>query len=163
MIFYSRTISLLGEPQALWTHDSDRLVQSAVEVFRPLVGLAGVKRWPVPGAWRGFEIEWTIEFGAALVSFYFRGSGLTFAALLTGSSSGDCASLSVLQKVVATFAPLFEIPTDDLTRYAERPLLLTIALPPVAPLHFDPEASRAVLPIVADMEVCLAAAYFTSP
>lgn len=166
MIYHDVTVTLRGQKLSRRTHESDRLVKAAVEVFRDMLGRHGPAfREPIPhAAFAHVQLQWTSEeacLGCALATFW-RGAGkgglLTTSALVSGRD--PAADKAVLQHLQSTLCQILRRsgvePAIDLLSLGERPL--------IASIPFPQSSAKAMgdLAVVADMETCLAAAFFLS-
>lgn len=165
MIFHDLTVTA-GSVHSRRIHDTATLVPEAVAVFAGLLARNGPHfnvAMPVPG-FEQFMLSFTTEKpGAALATFChgragYRRTPLTTSALVSGRNrhaDRECLEqlheLSFSMFVGSEIEPGFELPT-----LTERPLLATLILP-TAPL-----AGQEVVGLVADLETCLAGAYFLS-
>jgi hypothetical protein len=156
LIFYDLTIDSTGDRFSKRAKDSATLSPAAVRVMRGLIGANGGEI-PLDGL-RHIRLQWTTDParpGTALATFLSRKHPLTTSVLLTDSTSVDDARYAakivqgLLQKILRSL-PGIE-PGFDLLAVTERPVIATLVLPGLP--HPD-------LPMVADMETCLAAAYF---
>ncbi len=155
MTFHDITI-VIGSVHSRRTHDTAGLVPGAVEVFRSMLDRHGDNfREPLPiPAFAHIGLSWTRQGTAAVASFWARGDPVTTSALAPGLDAGDDhAALDGIQSLVLHFhgdSP--SEPAFDLLTIADRPLLATVPIPV--------PSNRADMAIIADMETCLAAAFF---
>lgn len=156
MTFHDFTLTLMGEVRSRRVHESAGLAAGAVEIFCDLFERHGGEfRVPVPApAGLGVELHWSEDAalpGCAFATFYAKGSIVTTSALCAGADPGaDRKHLQSLQSL------LFHLwrggsvePAIDLLSIADRPAIVSVP--------FGPSPAMSM---VADMETCLAAAYF---
>ena len=165
MIFHDVTVTLAGKQVSRRVHETSRLVAGAVEVFRDMLERHGSHfREPIPvPQFAEVQLAWTADPaypGCAAATFY-RGAGnaiLTTSMLVAGiDPAADRVALQHQQSM------LFQIlrsrgaePAIDLLAIADRPLIVSTPFP-----QETWEGVQAVS-VVADMETCLAAAFFLS-
>jgi hypothetical protein len=155
MVFHDITI-VVGSAVSRRVHDSAGLARGDVEVFRDLFERhGGAFRVPLPA--RGLEhieLQWTREGAAALATFWSRKAPVTMSALASGLDADDdrAVLVSVQQFVLRLHGDSPAEPGFDLLTIAERPLLATLPVPAAA---MSPD-----MPVIADAETCLAAAFF---
>jgi hypothetical protein len=167
--FEDYTIDAAGNRISHRRHYSEDLGREAMEFMARMLRAgggfgaggfgAGGWRRPLPhDEFVHVELHWTSESdGAGLASFYARGQIVTTSALASGRDrEADRAALKALQQcVLQVMRPAGIEPVFDLMALPERPLLATVPWPaPPSP------ALREDLIVIADMETCLAAAYF---
>jgi hypothetical protein len=160
MIYYDCTVTLAGDAYSRRTHDSARLVRAAVDVFARMLAAHGDSfREPVPvppgsaPVWLGWDAP---EPGTAgLATFFAAGEvAVTSSVLLSGyDPAADRKAAVYLQALIRRCHPEQVEPGYDLMAIRERPVIVSVPLP-----WADPET----MALVADMETCLAAAYFES-
>jgi hypothetical protein len=157
VLFHDITI-VIGSVHSRRTHDTAALVSGAVEFFRSFLDRSGPNfREPLPD--RGLahiELQWTREGTAAVASFWSHGAPVTTSALAPGLDIRD--DETVLRAVQELLVLRFhgDSPSEpgfDLLRITQRPLLATMPIP-------VPMTSPADMAMIADMEICLAAAFF---
>lgn len=158
MIYHDLTVTLLGDRTSRRKHDSRRLVRGAVEVFRDLLDRHGDGfREPIPVAGlESIDLQWTSEppHTAAVATFWSGAVPVTTSALVSGRElAADKAALRGVQSLVVSLLPPGIEPGFDLLTTRERPAIVSVPLP-----FADP----ATMGLVADMETCLAAAFFES-
>jgi hypothetical protein len=157
VIFHDVTISI-GSVYSRRTHDSAALVPGAVEFFRSILDRSGPNfREPLPDRQLAhIELQWTRQGTAAAATFWSRGAPVTTSALAPGLDAGDdeTALRAIQELLVLRFhGDSATEPGFDLLTIAERPLLATVPIP-------VPSAGSIDLALIADMETCLAAAFF---
>ena len=160
MIFHDYTIRA-GSIHSRRVHDSARIQPDAVAIFRDLL-LSSLDAWkrpiPVPGL-EHLNLQWTAIESGAIATFSSRDTPLTLSALLTGQDSDQ--EREILGLFQSTLVDIFHQtpiePGFDSLTIADRPVILS------APIVYPVEMSRQFgsdYAIIADMETCLAAAYF---
>ena len=156
MIFHDITI-VIGSVHSRRTHDTGGLVRAAVEVFRSMLNRHGENfREPLPVDGLGhIELNWTRQGTAAVATFWSGGTPVTTSALAPGlSADDDQAVLWGVQSLILRFhgdSPAE--PGFDLLTIPDRPLIATLPIP-------VPVTNPADMAMIADMETCLAAAFF---
>lgn len=157
MIFYDVTIAT-GSVASRRTHDTASLHAPAIEAIRSIVDRYGDhfrESLPFPGLGH-IELNWTHQGTAAIATFWSRGAPITTSALAPGLDVDDDETvLRAVQEllVLRWHGDSPEEPGFDLLRIADRPLLATVPIP-------APSVGSVDLPMIADMETCLAAAFF---
>lgn len=163
MIFHDVTLRA-GRVLSAREHDSRALLGEAVAVFR------GMLSGHVPGDFRrqvAFQgchyitLAWTCEEACptvAFASFYAGGQCYTSSILLSGQAPHhERQIMDLFQDMIDdVFACLPEGPGRDLEGIRHRPLIASVPFP--APIDEDGARTMA---LIADMETCLAAAFFT--
>jgi hypothetical protein len=157
VLFHDVTLEA-GDLVSRRVHDTGTLAPEAVRVFTKMLRVGGDhfrKTIPVPGLGR-LELSWTSETrGAAMATFWSGGKHpLTTSALLSGlDPAADAEAAQALQGLALQLFRGTPIePGFSLRAIAERPLIASLIVPALE-VHPD-------LAIVADMETCLAAAFF---
>jgi hypothetical protein len=156
MIFHDVTIQI-GSISSRRVHDTTTLVPAAVEIFRLMLEEGGENfRVPMPvDGIEHIELNWTQLGSAAVASFFSRGVPVTTSALASGLDDDDDrrAMAGVQSLVMHFYGDSPAEPGFDLSTYGDRPAIATLAIPvPVSP----------DIQLIADMETCLAAAFFLS-
>lgn len=158
MIFFDFTVDATGTLRSKRRHDSTRLVPEAVGVFADLFREHGKEcfsqRIPLPALQR-IRLQWRRIGDAALAIFFVRDEPLSVSALLPGTdAAADREMLREAQRFINAFLADSPVePAFDLLSITDRPAIVSIPLPTAPDVKGD-------LAIVADMETCLAAAYF---
>jgi hypothetical protein len=156
--FHDFTISSDGRSRSTRVHDSERLEPLAVAVFRRMLERGGdVFREDVPVPVPGVQLHWTSEHpSAALATFWHGGVPVTTSALLRGiDPEADSVTVGLLQAMIEDLCGQCGITAKAaLLVINERPVIASYIIP-------NPRVDREVLGLVADMETCLAAAFFT--
>jgi hypothetical protein len=160
MIYHDITIQLDGRQRSQRQHESTALVRGAVEVFRYMLetGTANFRRPMAHKDFTRIQLQWTQEtWSAAVATFWVGQIPLTTSALASGrDAAADQEVLRAAQGLVLKFFGDSPVePAFDLLRIEERPVIASVVLPVPLSLHED-------LGLVADMETCLAAAFFES-
>ena len=159
MKFWDYTLALSGSIFASRVQESSALSAAAVEVFATMLDDTPPWRKPIPhSAASQFELQLTpYDEGEPEALFTFwRGPGkqrlITTGALLPGIDAGhDGVSIEQLQSTILQVSRRTAIePAFDAAKIARRPAVVSIPFPA------DPED----IVLVADMETCLAAAWF---
>lgn len=143
MTFHDYTLQADGTIRSHRKQDSTRLVTAAVDFFRPMVLRPTVTEplGPVPH----ITLHWTTEQGLAAASFYAHGELATYSIL-------TLANLEIRQFLEPIVRPLLGGQTfPDL--HIETPAIVTIPLP-------NRKVTASDIQMIADMETCLAAAWF---
>lgn len=157
MIFHDITI-VAGQRVSARQHESSSLVRAAVEVFRDMLERYrnGFER-PIPiDNFRHIRLRWTSEkTGAALATFWSGQVPLTTSALVSSSEADRECLASLHGMLLRLFHGSPVEPGFDLLAVTERPLIASAVLPIPPSLRHDME-------VVADMETCMAAAFFES-
>jgi hypothetical protein len=151
MIFHDFTLAADGHIRSQRRHESGSLAVDAVAVFAGMLRTGGHcfrGAIPVP-AFSDIELHWTQESDdAAVATFLEDDAPVTTSALLKGVSSGaDSDALIALQDLIQQLGR--GVLGHDVISIEERPAIVSV------PFAMSPR-----LPIIADMETCLAAAYF---
>jgi hypothetical protein len=156
MIFHDVSIRI-GSVASRRAHNTTALFPGAVEVFSSMLERYGDQfREPLPvEGLEHIELHWTQLGTAAVASFYSRGAPATTSALAPGlAAEDDRRAFDGIQALVMHFhgdsptEPGFEVAT-----ISERPVIATLPIP-IPP---SPD-----IQLIADMETCLAAAFFLS-
>lgn len=156
MRFYDYTL-IAGGTLSRREHESSSLGRGAVEVFRDMLEKhENSFRAPVPMANRYILMLSSENTGVALATFLYREIPITTSVLLSGKNSRDEAkAIEETQKmIVRMFQNTGMEPGWDLREIQERPVIVSLILPSAM------AAGREAVGMVADMETCLAAAYF---
>lgn len=156
MRFHDFTVLATGDKRSHRQHDSDELEPAAVEVFHGLLARNGPDfRADVHPHFPRIQLQWTREGESALATFWSGQTPLTISALVAGSlPATDRQVLQHLQQsIVRIFADTPIEPGFDLLAISQRPAIITVPL-------LVPPSLREDLEIAADMETCLAAAFF---
>lgn len=154
MRFYDYTI-VAGEPWSRREHDSMAMVRRAVAIFGRMLDAHGTSfREAIPYS-QGYELQWTLYgSGAALATFWFGGVPVTSSLLFAGvDPDSECEMLERVEGLLQTGGAAAGA-GQPLRAITERPVILTIVLPSAI------GAGQEAIGIIADMESCLAAAFF---
>jgi hypothetical protein len=144
MIFHDYTLQADGEIRSHRQTDTDQIVPAAVQVFRDLLRGMDLFRGPVHPHFPAIRLRWDLAPYGALATFSAHGDMLTTSALAHDASSPVFAELA---KILATTSV-----TMPETHF-ECPAIVSLVWP---------VEDRDNMMLVADMETCLAAAYFTA-
>jgi hypothetical protein len=159
MKFYDYTI-VSGERDSRREHETDELEPAAVEVFRDMLeGHGAWFRAPIPREGFGdYELQWTADNGVAVATFYHNGIAVTISILLPGRDLEFEVSTvhGVRAAVLCVDSKTLTEADFETSSAADRPAILTFILTTAGLVRED-----AVM-MIADMETCLAAAYFLS-
>jgi hypothetical protein len=166
MRFYDYTI-VQGRIDSQRVHESTQLVRAAVAVFQRLLNQGPHGTSLIPG-WDDYRLVWTCERSNAIATFRYREIPMTTNLLLSGRDrDAERSAINALAGMEATLAATMEAALPgasagsglgfDLARIRARPALCTLILPSSLAVGADlPHA----LGLIADMETCLAAAFF---
>lgn len=147
MIFHDYTLRADGTIQSHREHNTRDLATPAVRMFSEMLAAGPQFRRPIPvPAFGHIDLHWTAAGGNAMASFAASGALVTTSILLSGRSPAQEPEL--LAALDSILASLGQSPAGLVI--AARPVLITIPLPVVSP----------DVGLIADMETCLAAAYF---
>jgi hypothetical protein len=155
MIFHGYTISALGRCANKEKHDSDKLAREAVEFFGAFLDRHGNKFQaviPLKGVGR-LDLDWTSDhLSCAMATFASEGELLATDVIVSGiSPQADMGVLKFGQTALENVCGMAEESVfEDLLKIGERPALASI--------RWSSE-SRKTMDLLADMEVCLAAAF----
>jgi hypothetical protein len=155
MKFFDYTI-LAGSSHSRREHESTGLVREAVAVFARMLEQGGQHfKSPVPPV-PDFVLSVTRHRTVALATFFHRGTPVTTSALVPGRDPDDDREvIAGLQKMLTgMFHGTPMEPGFDMAAIRERPAIFSAVLATAA--LAGPEATG----MVADMETCLAAAFF---
>lgn len=146
MIFHDYTLRADGSIVSHRVQETEKLVQEAVEIFSDLIsGNDSFRKQVHPGL--SIELYWTHVGETALATFYGGDNVLlTTSALTAGKDRG------VLDELAGMAGRIFRQPVPRI-EIDDRPLLVSLVWP---------FGRREDLALVADMETCLAAAFFSS-
>jgi hypothetical protein len=158
MIYYDVTINMLGVAVGKRIHDSDTLHPEGVRFFVDMLAAQGDDfHLPLPlDAVRHIQLSWSSpENGVALASYYHQCQLATTSVLLAGTNpEAEQRVLNRVQRMLTAVIGAGPLePGCDLLNVPMRPVILTI---PWA----DPAIAVEDLYLIADMENCLAAAFF---
>lgn len=137
--------------------DTDRIAPAAVAVFAGMIAAGGgdfVRPVPV-GPAAHVRLRWTAARTAAVATFYAAGELATSSVLLSGVREADDAAAAAAFRGLVTraFSGTPAEPGFDVLGLARRPLVASLPWP-------NPAVAPADLGLIADMETCLAAAWF---
>jgi hypothetical protein len=162
MRFHDYTI-VHGRIESQRVHESTQLVRAAVAVFRTLLD-HGPGNYVIPG-WDDYRLAWTRERSNAVATFFYRQIPITSNLLLSGHDrDAEPSAISALAGLEATIEAALPGATAgsglgfDLALIRARPALCTIILASSL-LAVGADLPHA-MGIIADMETCLAAAFF---
>lgn len=154
MYIHDYTVSRLGEILSTRVHDTTRLLPAAVDVFRGLLARGGSSfDEPIP-RYPDLRLRWTQPAERTAIATFWSGDvPLTTSALLGGidpeSDARACRAMAELLWTINDGVGMEAAPLDLVD--ADRPLIASAVI----------ELSRHPrLPLVAEMETLLAAAFF---
>ena len=159
-IFFDATIELPGFVRSMRTHDPKRLVRRAVEVFSRMLDDHGDDFIePIPlSPFKHIKLFWTKRpHSTAFATFLSGDVPLTTSVLSAGvDKDADLKAMLMTQDLIVKVDRMMGVrPRNGLASIRERPLIASIPLP------FHPsEGLLDDLRMIADMETCLAAAFF---
>jgi hypothetical protein len=145
MTFHDYTISADGGVISHRVWDSAALVAPAVDAFRPFA--RGALNGPVHPDFAHIDLRVTVIGGAAVATFTANGQIGTFSVLAT-TPEDQAIITDALQRIAHQFG----------SAIGE----LHIEYPAIVSMPF-PGTNEADMGLIADMETCLAAAFFTRP
>lgn len=165
MRFHDYTI-VHGRIESQRVHESTQLVRAAVAVFRTLLDHGPYGNYVIPG-WDDYRLAWTRERSNAVATFFYRQIPITTNLLLSGHDrEAERSAISVLAALEATIeAALPGAAAEhglgfDLALIRARPAICTIIL--ASSLLAVGADLPYAMGIIADMETCLAAAFFAA-
>jgi hypothetical protein len=130
-------------------------VVAAVELFRGMLVRSHGFKARVPRT-TGYELSWNSSGLAAIATFWYRLIPVTTSVLLAGG--GPTAEEEVIREfqglVIRIHRDTPVEPAWDLAGIVERPMIASLILPSAY------AAGQEAVGMIADMETCLAAAYF---
>jgi hypothetical protein len=156
--FHDITITADGKRYSQRQHEIDKLEPKAVDVFTTMIANAGrgFKVKPIDDRFPGFALTWatTTVPGAAFATFFYNKDAVTSCVLLAGLDPKERKLLELawceLQK---GWGALLAV-SEEMLSIPERPVI--VCCPAFDFMVHGPEP----LMLVADMETCLAAAFF---
>lgn len=160
MRFHDITVTGTGDRRSARQHESEELVPEAVAIFARLLAQGGrTFRLPIPVDFAShLELHWTQESDSTAMATFWRGQvPITHSVLLAGDDAVH--ERAVVDAAQRTIVGMLRGATDvepgfDLRSIEERPVIVSIPL-------LGSVAHRDDLMLVADMETCLAAAFFS--
>lgn len=148
MIFHDYTLRADGQIQSHREQDTAKLEPIAVEIFRSMLQAGANFTAAIPHPqFAHIELIWTAIGGNAMATFKSRGELVTSSVLL--SSRDPVGEAQFLQQLDQMLAAIGGGPAG--LQVVDRPLIVSIPWPAGSP----------DMGIVADMETCLAAAWFS--
>ena len=154
MNFHDYTVSPTGKVSSCRLHDSADLAPEAVGVFAKMLEVSQEFRAvvPLPGRAR-IELDWSSEGQVAGASFYADGRLLSTSLLLAGREHLETQVRAAFQECIQAFCPnLAPEACREWQAVKDRPVIFSVRCPTM-----DAESME----LTADMETCLAAAFFT--
>jgi hypothetical protein len=144
MKFHDYTLDAHARIMSQRVHDTEKLERKAIDVFIDLIGMRTHYEGPVHEQWPHIKLKWTDAGQQAMATFFSREDLLTQNALQATKES------TVIDMLIQTLSEARQMRFPRVV-IPERPALVTLVWP--SPAIDD-------LQIAADMETCLAAAYF---
>ena len=157
MIFFDYTIPAGGR-YSRREHDSATLEPDAVAIFTDMLRTGGAHFLKQIAPLPGYRLRWTSEdAGAAVATFEHHNIPITTSALLAADLE-RVIELKVIRVVQELIVHLYHDtgmePGFDILNIEDRPVILSAILPSAGAAGPD------AVGMIADMETCLAAAFF---
>lgn len=156
MVFHSFVVSALGHRAKMEKHDSAKLTREAVGFFTSLLDRHGSQFQaliPIRGI-GNLDLQWSSDhFSCAMATFSSEGELLATDVIVSGMNpEADRKALRMCQTALTNVCSAAgeRAPAEDLLKIAERPA--------AASIRWSSE-NRKTMDMLADMEICLAAAF----